>query len=66
MKRDDQNFAALVPVGLCLGVALGTVIGFFLDDPARGMGAGAGIGLTFGVTLFGLAVAGRKDAANDD
>lgn len=65
MKRDDQNFAALVPVGLCLGVAVGTVIGFFLDDPARGLGYGAAFGLSSGVTLFAFALAGR-DAANDD
>lgn len=65
MKRDDQNFAALVPVGLCLGVALGTVAGFFMDDPARGLGYGAGVGASLGVLLFGLTAKGR-DAANDD
>lgn len=67
MKRDDQTLAALVPIGLCLGVAVGVVLGFFMDDPGAGLSTGAGAGVTFGVTLFGFAALGaRKDAANDE
>lgn len=67
MKRDDQSFAALVPTGLCLGVVVGAVLGFFMDDPTAALWAGAAFGLSFGAALFGLAAAGsRRDAANDD
>ena len=53
MKKNDnsENEIQYMPIGMCLGLSIGTAIGAAIDNISIGMCMGLGIGLCFGSAL---------------
>jgi len=64
MAEDNKTkSAAFLPIGIGMGMAIGTALGVALDNLAMGIGLGVAIGAGLGVAMMGAA---SRKADKDD
>ena len=50
-NKNSENKIQYLPIGMCIGVSIGTAIGVVTDNIGVGMCLGVGIGMLFGSLL---------------
>ncbi len=65
MKKDSEEKVQYLPLGMCIGLSIGTAIGAAMDNIAVGMCMGMGIGVCFGSVLDNANKA-KKDKSDEE
>ena len=65
-KKDSENHAYYMPIGMCLGISIGTVIGVATDNMPIFMTTGMSIGLCIGALIDAQNRKKNSDSSQED
>ena len=65
-KKDDKNNTQYMPIGMCMGISIGTAIGAAMDNIPVYMAVGLSLGMCIGSFIDAKNQKAEKDKSQTD
>lgn len=65
-KKDDKNNTQYMPIGMCMGISIGTAIGAAMDNIPVCMAVGLSLGMCIGSFIDAKNQKAEKDKSQTD